>query len=338
MQRTLFLGRRGQSAVGNGALVGAVLVRDGRILAEGYHHGFGLAHAERDMLGKFEQKIDSTDTLYVNLEPCCHHGKQPPCTELLLERGVRRVVYGMRDPDERVAGKGIETLRSQGVEVIGPVLPELCARLNRGFVSVRTKGRPWITLKQARTMDGRIAREDGSPLKITSPAQDRWAHTHLRARHDAILVGVQTIITDNPRLDCRFAESENPSTKIDQYQPWRIILDPHLRIPLSAKVVSDAQRERTIVLSAKAGGPVDRELGARGVRVMHVPVWQGIYSWPHLWEALVTLRDGYQGCTSILVEGGKRTGEVFRDAGMIDEEVILVGKIHGESEREVDSR
>jgi diaminohydroxyphosphoribosylaminopyrimidine deaminase/5-amino-6-(5-phosphoribosylamino)uracil reductase len=283
------------------------------------HREFGGEHAERALLESFEGEIRPSDILFVNLEPCCHQGKQPPCTDILLERGVRRVCIGMRDPDERVAGQGIARLRDAGVDVIGPVAQASCERLNRGFVSVRTKHRPWITLKRAQTKDGRIAHDDGSTLKITSPEQDAWSHGFLRAKHDAILVGVETIVRDDPTLDARLFGSH--------YQPWRIVLDPHLRIPLTAKVVSDEKRTETLIVTSLERGESGEaiELQGRGVRVFPVATGEQGFDLESLWDVLIQPAEDYYGLTSILVEGGARTWQFFRDAGVMDEEVVLMG-------------
>lgn len=322
MQRCLELAARGQGTVGNGALVGAVLVRDGNIIAEGFHDHFGRPHAERMLLENFEQKISSIDTLYANLEPCCHRGKTAPCTDLIVERGIKNVVIGMCDPDTRVSGKGIEQLRAQGVTVTGPVLRSECEWLNRGFISVRTYCRPWITLKQARTRDGRTANADGSSLKITSKEQDIFSHTFLRATHDAILVGVGTIIKDNPKLDARFTEGKNSGFT----NPRRIILDPHLRIPVVARVVTDPDANRTIVVTAPDSDQMKRaELLERSVRVVDVSLECDSFDWPELWKKLITPDGDYHGLTSILVEGGQKTWEAFRSAGMVDAEVVCIG-------------
>lgn len=321
MQRCLELAERGRGAVGNGAMVGAVLVRHGVIIAEGYHDHFDGPHAELALLEKFDQKIRSTDILYVNLEPCCHHGKTPPCTDLLVARGVKRVVVGMTDPDGRVAGQGLAQLRSAGIAVSGPVLLCLCEHLNRGFISVRTLGRPWVTLKRAQTKGGAIAHDDGKPMKITSPEQDAWSHMFIRAQHEAILVGVGTIINDDPKLNIRFVQEYKSST----VSPYRIILDPQLRIPLTARVVTDELRDRTIVITASTDDLAKRNLRARGVMVFDVALQNGCFDWRVLWDRLITPEGGYHGLTSVLVEGGRRTWEIFRSAGMIDEEVTLVG-------------
>ncbi len=323
MRRCLDLAHQGQLLVGNGAMVGAVLVRNETIIAEGWHRGFGLSHAERDLLESFDQPIMPNDVLHVNLEPCCHQGKTPPCTDIILERGIAHVVYGMMDPDARVAGQGIAALQAAGVKVTGPIDEENCRRLNRGFVWMRTKQRPWITLKRAVANDGAISNPDGSPLRITTEAQDIRSHTELRCHHDAILVGVDTIITDDPRLDARL------DVRKRNYHPYRIILDPHLRIPVTARVVTDDYRQRTIVVHGPIVNPEMDEaaqvLAQQHVLLREVPLVDGSFDWPMLWAALCEPRESYHGLVSILVEGGQRTWKNFADAGMVDEEVTLVG-------------
>lgn len=303
-------------------MVGAVLVRDRKIIAEGFHAEFGKSHAERVLFEQYQGDIVPTDVLYVNLEPCCHHGKTPPCTDVILERGVKNIVYGMRDPDPRISGKGIQILINNGVHVFGPILGPKCERMNRGFVSMRTNNRPYVTLKFARTRDGRIAADDGKSLTITSEEQNRWAHTFLRSTHDAILVGVGTILTDDPLLDARFASQDI------RHDPMRIILDPHLRVPLTARVVSDDRCDKTMIIHApvvaREQEDVILELAKRGVLLREVAVIENTFDWPLLWNALTEPVGDYHGLTSILVEGGKHTWEAFRSAGMVDEEVLLI--------------
>lgn len=318
MRRCLELAERGRGLTGVNPMVGAVLVRDGVIIAEGFHAEFGKAHAERDLLEKYEQKIRSTDTLYVNLEPCCHTNKKTsPCAQMLIKRGIKKIVYGMKDPNPAVAGKGIELLNKNSVQTLGPVLEQDCKRMNRGFVSLMTKGRPWITLKQAVTYDGRTANNDGSPLKITSEAQDAWSHRFLRAQHDAILVGVGTIVFDNPRLTVRHIVSGDDVTG-----PWKIILDPTLRIPIAANVVAS----RTIIVTRP---DVDETktiaLRGKGARVLHVPLANDSFEWKSLWDILITPADDFHGIASLLVEGGPTIWKYFRDAKVVDEEVLLIG-------------
>lgn len=318
MHRCIERAQESQGAVGNGALVWSVLVREGKIIVEAHHRAFGLPHAERSLLDGIEQQISSSDILYVNMEPCCHYGKTPPCTDIIIEKGIKHVVYGMRDPDARVAGKGIEILKAAGVRVVGPVLLAQCERLNRGFVSVRNHGRPWITIKRAQLRDGRAANTEGGRLMITSHDQNVWSHTFLRSTHDAILVGVGTVIADDPKLDTRFDNKQRG------LRPWRIILDPHLRIPMGAIVVSDAHADRTmIVTSHDADKKYKETLRMRGVRMLDVVMNSDQFDWKDLWRQLITPADDYHGLTSILVDGGKKTWDIFKKAGMVDEEVIL---------------
>lgn len=314
----LTLAERGRGKVGTNPLVGATLVRNGAIIAEAFHEGFGKAHAERSLLEKFDQKIRSTDILYVNLEPCCHLGKTPACTDIIIERGVKHVVFGMIDPNPQVAGKGIACLIKAGIRVTGPVERAQCEWLNRGFISLRTKGRPWVTIRSARTKDGAIAKPDGSPLKITSEEQDRWTHAWLRGRHDTILVGVQTVITDNPHLTVRFG--------IHLPSPLRVVLDPHLRIPLASRIVNGDLASGTFVITAPgADSGSASQLRARGVKVREVPMRSERFEWAGLWKVLTCPPPSgdFYGVASVLIEGGAETWRNFREAGAVDAEVLL---------------
>ncbi|MDO8469314.1 MAG: bifunctional diaminohydroxyphosphoribosylaminopyrimidine deaminase/5-amino-6-(5-phosphoribosylamino)uracil reductase RibD [Candidatus Peribacter sp.] len=330
IHRCLILAEQGRGKVGTNPLVGAVLVRKGEIIAEAFHEGFGKAHAERRLLENFDQKISSEDVLYVNLEPCCHLGKTPACTDIIRERGVKHVVFGMVDPDPQVSGKGIVSLLKAGIRVTGPVSRARCEWLNRGFVSLRTKGRPWVTIRSARTKNGAIAKPDGSPLKITSEEQDRWTHRWLRGQHDAILVGVQTVIADDPQLTTRFGLAL-PS-------PLRVILDPHFRIPMEARVVSDALASGTVIITAPASAPEGATAGrsgsdaakwkvlkGRGVSIEEIPLRDGRFDFQELWKTLTTPSGDFHGIASVLIEGGAKTWQSFRKAGVLDEEVVLTG-------------
>ncbi len=313
----LAIAERGRGTTGINPLVGAVLVRDGKIIAEGWHEEYGGPHAEPMLLTKFTSKIWPTDRLFVNIEPCCHQGKTPPCTDILIKKGVKKVVFGMFDPNPLVRGKGVAALRKAGVEVIGPIASELCRRRNRGFVSIMEQGRPWITLKKAQTIMGKIANDDGSRLCMTSPVQNEWSHTYLRSRLDAILVGVQTIVTDNPQLNTRFVQEKNREVK----NPLRIVLDTKLSIPLSATVVSDSTPEKTLIVTTVRSGKTFDELTERGVKVLVLPE----VSIPKLCQALITPQGDFNGISSILVEGGPKTWDAFKEAGAVDEEMVLVG-------------
>lgn len=318
MHRCLALAEQGRGNVGTNPLVGAVLVREGKILAEAFHSEFGKAHAERRLLENFDQKISSEDVLYVNLEPCCHQGKTPACTDIIRERGIKHVVFGMVDPDPQVSGKGIACLLKAGIRVTGPVERTQCEWLNRGFISLRTKGRPWVTIRSARTKDGAIAKPDGSPLKITSGEQDRWTHACLRGRHDAILVGVQTVIADDPALTVRFG--------LELSSPLRVILDPHLRLPLTARVVTGESASGTVIITSCGSDAAKRQaLQEGGVRIAEIQLRDGQFDLSDLWKTLTVPSGNSHGIASVLIEGGAKTWRSFWEAGCIDEEVVLVG-------------
>ncbi len=338
MRRCLQLAAGGRGRTGINPMVGAVLVRNGQIIAEGVHREFGRAHAERELLWKLEpanqsarsarfgalREICSTDALYVNLEPCCHTDKKtPPCTDAIIKSGLKRVVFGMQDPNPSVCGRGLEILRASGIEVIGPVLEDECRRFNRGFLSLQEGRRPWITLKIARTRTGKVAHDDGSMMKITSTEQNAWSHEFLRARHDAILVGVGTILTDDSRLTMRACSGE----RVASSQPYRIVLDPTLRIPFAARVLNDDLVSKTIIVCMpEADSGKKSELRSRGAHIVECSVQDGSFDFSELWRLLTTPKNFFYGISSILVEGGPRTWDAFRKARMMDEEITLVGE------------
>ncbi|TSC57147.1 MAG: diaminohydroxyphosphoribosylaminopyrimidine deaminase / 5-amino-6-(5-phosphoribosylamino)uracil reductase [Candidatus Peregrinibacteria bacterium Greene0416_62] len=333
LHRCLSLAARARGHTGINPMVGAVLVRNGKIIAEAFHEEFGSLHAEALLIKKFVQKMQQEDRLYLNLEPCCHSGKKTPsCTEAIIKSGIKHVIIGMLDPNPAVCGKGIEELQKNGIEVIGPVDRARCEWFNRGFVSLMTKGRPWVTLKKAQTRMGAVACDNGSKMKITSEEQDRWSHQYLRAKHDAILVGVGTVVSDDPRLTCRI---KNGELRMENCQPLRIVLDPHLRIPLHAKVVSGEMAGGTMVVikeakdsrESKEGKDKLQILQERGVKIIRSPVdAAGVFDMTALFRVLTTPMKDFHGITSILVEGGRKTWETFRKVKAVDCEVILIGQ------------
>lgn len=339
MHRCLELARLGQGRVGNGALVGAVLTRGDRVIAEGFHAGYGEAHAEQALFQVFNDEVLPEDVLYVNLEPCCHQGKTPPCTNLLIEKGVKTVVYGMPDPDLRVSGKGIAHLIQSGVRAVGPFDRGLCENLNKGFVQVRKYRRPYVTLKKAISADGKIANADRTPMKITSKEEDAWAHQFLRARHDAILVGIGTILSDNPQLNIRIDQynkfpfqiglNEKKVIQNNFINPYKIILDPQCKIPPDARVVSDQASRTILCLTPETADQEKTKIELlekkRGVRIVRIPLDDDHFDWTALWHVLITPQGDFHGITSILVEGGVKTWQAFRSAGFVDEEVLLCG-------------
>ena len=202
MRRVLELAAKG-CAVSPNPHVGALIVSENQIVSEGYHSVFGGPHAEVEVLKGVSPEQCAGSILYVNLEPCSHYGKTPPCTEAIIAAGIRTIVYGMEDPNPLVAGRGLRRLAEAGIRVVGPVLEYECIELNRGYIKTILKKSPWISLKIAQTLDGRIALPDHRSKWIT---EERSRHTvqHLRSRHDAVLVGIGTVLQDDPRLTARF--------------------------------------------------------------------------------------------------------------------------------------
>ncbi len=311
MSRALALAARGRRWVSPNPMVGAVLVSGGRIIAQGYHRRFGGAHAEVEALRGFE-RCPKDAVLYVNLEPCCHHGKTPPCTQRIVQAGVRRVVVGVMDPNPLVRGKGVEELRKHGVEVTVGVLEERCRELNRVFFHWMENSLPWVTLKWAQSLDGRIATRAGDSRWISSEASRKMAHA-LRAEHDAVLVGAGTVRKDNPSLTVRHVRGRDP---------LRVILASDLNIPLDAKVLDKGSKNRACWVVCSQ--PVDQNkasaLEKRGARLLICPRHpQGGVELNQMLKEL-----SQEGISSILVEGGGYTITSFLRAAVAQRVVCFV--------------
>lgn len=302
MRRALSLACRGTGKTSPNPMVGCVLVRDDRVIGEGYHARCGADHAEVAALEDLARRGETARgaTAYVNLEPCCHVGRTPPCAPRLVEEGVARVVAGMTDPNPRVDRKGLEVLRTGGVEVAGPCLEPECRWLNRGFVRVQTLGRPWVTLKAAAGLDGRIALTNGESRWITGPEARQWAH-RMRASHDAVLVGVGTVLRDDPELTVRHTEGRHP---------LRVVLDSRLSTPIGAKVVSGG----CLILTCCSDTAKAEALAEAGARIRRLPESRGFVD---LGAALSCLVE--EGVLSLMVEGGARVLTSFMALGLADE-------------------
>lgn len=239
MRRAIELARGGEGFTNPNPLVGAVIVKDGKIIGEGFHRKYGEMHAERDALKNCEERGNDASgaTIYVTLEPCCHFGKQPPCTQALAEHGIAKVVVGSRDPNPLVHGKGNEYLRQHGIEVVEDFLKDECDALNPIFFYFITTALPFVALKYAMTMDGKIATKTGESKWITCEKSREYVHK-LRNRYAGILCGIGTVLKDNPMLNCRIPGGNNPI---------RIICDSHLKIPLDCKIVQSAGELKTVV-------------------------------------------------------------------------------------------
>ena len=236
MRMALNLAKKGMGYTSPNPMVGAVIVKNGKVIGKGYHHKYGDLHAERDALANATDDVTGA-TMYVTLEPCCHKGKQPPCVEAVIEAGVKRVYVGSDDPNPLVAGGGIKILKEHGIEVITNVLKEECDRLNEVFFYFIQTGRPYVAMKYAMTMDGKIATHSGLSKWITGE-KAREHVQNLRHRYKAIMAGIGTVLADNPLLTCRIEGGVNPI---------RIICDTHLKLPLESQIVNTAKEVPTIV-------------------------------------------------------------------------------------------
>lgn len=314
MKLALNLAKRGELWVSPNPLVGALVVMEGRVISKGYHRRFGGEHAEVEALAPLEEDLRQA-TLYVTLEPCCHWGKTPPCTELILRKGVGRVVVGTLDPNPRVCGRGVQILREAGVEVKVGVLEDECRQLNHRFFHWMERGLPWVTLKWAQSMDGRIATASGHSRWISSLPSRRRSH-RFRSIHDAVLVGVGTVVKDDPRLTVRHVKGRNPV---------RIILDSRLRIPDHAKVLDSRflGGDTWIVTTPTAPAGRSRTLESRGVRVLSVEADpSGRVDLRGLLRLLVD-----RGISSILVEGGAQVLTSFLKARLVQRILCFVAPL-----------
>lgn len=307
MRRALALARRGWARTAPNPMVGAVLVRAGKVIGEGWHRKAGQPHAEIEAFRDAERRGFSPRgaTLYVTLEPCCTHGRTPPCTEAILKQGVRRVVVGATDPNPRHAGRGLEILRDQGVSVVAGVRAERAAALNEAFNHWIVTGRPWVTLKAAMTWDGKIATASGESQWITGePA--RAEGMRLRGESDGILAGVKTVLADDPSLTVR-----GPWAVRRGDRPFRrIVLDSKARTPLASKLVREGDSESTWIVVTAAAAVGRRRALERRVRVIESPT--GVDGRIDL-DWLMTYLGGV-GVTRLLVEGGGEVLGAFRDA------------------------
>jgi len=298
-------------------MVGAVIVKDGKIVGEGWHQEPGEPHAEILAIRDAGERSRGAH-LYVNLEPCCHFGRTPPCVHSIATAGIMRVVAACGDPNPEIDGKGFETLREAGIEVTVGLLEERAKELNRAFLCFVKSGFPYVTLKLASTLDGRIATHSGESKWITGETSRRSVH-RLRAQADAVLVGVGTVLKDDPQLTVRGPGRVN--------QPVRIVLDPALKTPVEARLVKGADDGRTLIVVGKSV-PEDRlePLAEKGVRFIKLPTDKGWFSWAQLSRGLVA-----QDIIHLMIEGGGRTAAWFvRQKSVQRFEIYLAPVLLGE--------
>jgi diaminohydroxyphosphoribosylaminopyrimidine deaminase / 5-amino-6-(5-phosphoribosylamino)uracil reductase len=316
LARALELAERGRGQVSPNPLVGAVLARDDEVLGEGWHAELGGAHAEVAAIGDADGTPVDGATLYVSLEPCAHHGRTPPCTDAIVEAGIGRVVVGSDDPSEKASGRGLGILRDEGVEVVqakGDLL-DRARLLNQAFRKHARVGRPWVLLKSAMSLDGKVATETGDSKWISGSLSRKLAH-RWRSESDAVAVGIGTALADDPLLTARIEGSWR--------QPRRIVFDSTAQLPLDSRLVQDAPTiPLTVVVSRAARRPAVSQLQTSGAEVI---VATGGNEQARVANALEQL--GAAGITSILLEGGPRLAGAFFDAGEVDELRLFVAPI-----------
>ncbi len=309
MRRAVALARRGLGYTSPNPPVGAVVVSRGRIVGEGFHRKAGGPHGEIHALNAAGTKARGA-TLYVTLEPCNHHGRTPPCTEAVIAAGVRRVVIGSRDPNPAVRGGGTQRLRRAGIDVTAGILQPECDDVIAAFRKRVSVGMPFVTLKLAASADGRIATRDGDSRWISSEDSRRYVH-RLRAEHDAVMVGAQTVIADDPELTCRLRTGRNP---------LRIVVDGRLRIPATARVLTTEVAPTWIVTAQGSGAAKRKRLAAQGAEIIPLPAADGRTI--SLRALMAAIAD--RGISSVLLEGGAMLAAAAIAAGVVDRLLLFL--------------
>ena len=316
MYLAIKLARQGCGWVNPNPMVGAVIVKDGKVIGQGYHKKYGELHAERNAIADCQTSTTGA-TLYVTLEPCCHHGKTPPCTEAIIESGISRVVVGSSDPNPLVAGKGIAILRSHGIEVIEHVANDECDILNESFFYYIQNRMPYVIMKYAMTMDGKIATHNGKSQWITGEKARQRVHED-RHRYSAIMVGVGTVLADDPMLTCRLENGRNP---------LRIICDTGLRIPLQAKIITTTNIAPTLIVTAVTDTNRHQPYLAAGCEVMVVPQKLNQIDLNSLMQRL-----GEKQIDSLLLEGGGTLNWSALQSGIVNKvQAYIAPKLFGGS-------
>lgn len=312
MRLALSLGRRGLGNAWPNPAVGAVLVKDGVIVGRGWTQAGGRPHAEVEALKRAKRSAKGA-TLYVTLEPCSHEGKSPPCADAIIKAGVARVVSAIEDPNPEVAGQGHARLRDKGIAVDIGLCAEEARGAHAGHIARITSGKPYVTLKLAVSADGKAGLSGRKQAAITGD-EARARMFSMRARHDAILVGLGTILADNPQLTARLPG-------LYERSPVRVVLDAQLRTPLSLSVISTVSEVPTWIFASRKASPMAEEfLVQKGCKVFRVDDTQGRLDLDEVMKVL-----GEQGITRLMVEGGPKVAASFVAAGLVDEFVLLRG-------------
>lgn len=324
MKRAIELAKMGVGAVNPNPLVGAVIVKDGRIIGEGYHRRYGQLHAERDAFAHLTEDAEGAD-MYVTLEPCCHYGKQPPCVEAIIEHKIKKVFCGSDDPNDKVAGGGFKRLREAGIEVVTHCMKEECDSINDVFFHYIVNKTPYVVMKYAMTLDGKIATHTGESKWISCEASRNHVMM-LRNSLMGIMVGIGTVLADNPMLTCRMENGRNPV---------RIICDSKLRIPYDSNIMKTAKDIKTIIATAKPEVTDSNEVSSfeekknaiceMGAIVIETDCAGGSVNLKQLMARL-----GEMGIDGILLEGGGVLNYSAIKSGIVNEiDVFVAPKIFG---------
>ncbi len=314
MRRAIALAKLGEGHVNPNPMVGAVIVMDDCIIGEGYHANYGDLHAERAAIASLRKPALGAE-LYVTLEPCCHYGKQPPCTEAIIQAGIKKVYIGSDDSNPLIAGKGIKMLQMAGIEVETGILKEECDALNKIFFHYISTQTPYVIMKYAMTMDGKIAAYTGKSQWITGE-QAREHVQHTRNQCMGIMVGIGTVLQDNPRLTCRLEHAS---------QPVRIVCDSHLAIPMDSFLVQSSREIPLYVATISKDEEKMTQLEDEGVHIISTPAVEGGVDLSYLVREL-----GAMGIDSILLEGGGTLNYSALKAGIVNSvHVYVAPKILG---------
>lgn len=314
MAMAIELAKKGYGYTAPNPVVGAVIVKDGCMIGQGYHEKYGEPHAERNALASCTQSPKGA-TIYVTLEPCCHHGKQPPCTEAILQAGISRVVTGSGDPNPLVGGKGIPILKDHGIQVREHVMKEKCDALNQAFFHYIQTGRPYVTMKYAMTIDGKIAAYTGASKWVTGEEARHHVHEQ-RKKNTAIMVGIGTVLADDPMLNCRIEGGRDPV---------RIICDTHLKMPVTSKIVKTAKDIPTIIACCTADEELQRPYREAGCKILLTEKKMNHIDLEQMMEQL-----GKEKIDSILLEGGGTLNWAALNAGIVQKiQAYIAPKIFG---------
>ena len=305
------IAKKGRGNVSPNPLVGCIIVKDERIISAGYHEKYGENHAEINAINSAKESVEGS-TLYVNLEPCSHQGLTPPCVDKIIENKIKRVVIGTLDMNPLVCGNGIKILKSAGIDVKAGILENECAAVNKFFFKFITKKNPYVTLKIAQTLDGKIADKQGDSKWVSSLLSRRYVH-ELRSKYDAVLIGLGTVMKDNPSLTVRLTEGRNPR---------RVILDTGLKLSTEHKLFSSNSDKKLIIVTSNKNKSKERKIKkikSKGAEVIFVREDRGKLNLKNILKELAKIN-----ITSVLVEGGKAIFSSFVKENLFDDLLVFI--------------